>query len=209
MKILVVGATGGLGVHLVLESLSRGHTVSALVRDADKLRAKLGNAAAKLDRLHVGDASDPAQVEEAARGMDTVLSGSGAVLPVARALAEGVKNAGAGKLVYVAGATNVLADDGVTPAWKEWAKVWPGAETAFKSHSACIDAIRASGINYSVFCPAMMREVGKKTVPPPAIRINRQSGPFVSYEDAAQVMVTAAEVKDYDGQLFTAATKRE
>ena len=52
----------------------------------------------------------------------------------------------------------------------------------------------------------MMRNVGAVSVPPPAIKINRQSGGFVSYEDAAWVMVHAAEVADYDNQLITAAT---
>lgn len=121
-------------------------------------------------------------------------------------LAEQSKAAGVGKLVWVAGASNVVLDDGVTPAWTLWAKRWAGAENAFKTHGACIDAIRASGVNYVIWCPAFMKAAGAKSAPAPTVRVNRVSGDFVSYEDAAAVMVSAAEVPDWDGQLITAAT---
>jgi hypothetical protein len=40
------------------------------------------------------------------------------------------------------------------------------------------------------------------------MRINRDAGPFVSYEDAAWVMLEAATTHDYDRQLVSGATDR-
>ena len=68
MKTLLLGATGSLGRHLVPQALSRGHEVTVLVRDRSKL---LGPDA----RLHVsvGDALDPASVNDAVRGQDAIV----------------------------------------------------------------------------------------------------------------------------------------
>ena len=104
-----------------------------------------------------------------------------------------------------------MSEDGVTPDWVNVAKYWPPAERAYAAHGACIDAIRATGINHVVFCPGFMQAAGQKTAATPSIRINRPSpGTAVgSYEDAAWVMVQAAEVSDYDGQLITAGFPKE
>ena len=210
LSLLVVGATGGLGKHLVKEGLNRGHSVSVLVRNREKLEAEFApNVLSALKEVHVADAGADAElVRQACSGKDVVLSGSGAVEPVADTVANQAKLAGVKKFVYVAGATNVMDEDGVTPLWKKYASYWPPAERAYNSHGKCIEAIRRSGINYVVFCPALMKEVGSKSNPVQIPKINRESGGFVSYEDAAHVMVDAAELPTWDNQLITAATQR-
>lgn len=113
-------------------------------------------------------------------------------------------------MVFVAGATNVMQEDGVTPMWKRYAKTIPTAERMYTSHKACIDAIVATGVSYSVFCPGLMKSMGDKSNGVPDslnIRINRPSNGdgSVSYEDAAYAMVYALDPA-FDGQLFTAST---
>jgi putative NADH-flavin reductase len=68
MKILILGATGSLGRHLVPQALSRGHEVTVLVRDPSKLHASGAS-------LHVivGDALNPAIVDESVRIQDAVI----------------------------------------------------------------------------------------------------------------------------------------
>jgi putative NADH-flavin reductase len=68
MKILVFGATGGTGRHVVEQGLGRGHEVTAFVRDPDKLRVEH-------ERLRVaqGDALDYETVERAVHGQDAVV----------------------------------------------------------------------------------------------------------------------------------------
>jgi uncharacterized protein YbjT (DUF2867 family) len=68
MKVLVLGATGGTGRHLVRKLLERGHEVTALVRSP-------AGVTEKSDHLHliVGDARDPAAIGRSVEGQDTVV----------------------------------------------------------------------------------------------------------------------------------------
>jgi putative NADH-flavin reductase len=73
MKLLIFGATGGTGRHLVQQALTQGHTVTAFVRDP----ARLDLAHPNLTAVQ-GDVLDPAAVERAVPGHDAVLSAIGA-----------------------------------------------------------------------------------------------------------------------------------
>ncbi|MFF2147127.1 NAD(P)-dependent oxidoreductase [Kitasatospora sp. NPDC058190] len=72
MKLAVLGATGGIGRHLVALALADGHHVTAAVRDPARLPVHH-------DRLTVvrADALDPASLEPVIEGADAVLSGIG------------------------------------------------------------------------------------------------------------------------------------
>ncbi len=139
LRFLIIGATGGLGKALVAESLSRGHGVSVLVRSREKLDVELQDAAQKLSAVNVGDAGDAATVARAAEGQDVVFLAAGANVALATSAAAACVSGGKkAKLLAVAGATNVMAEDGVTPDWVNWAEKWPPAERAFKAHDAVI-----------------------------------------------------------------------
>lgn len=69
MRIVVFGASSASGKLLVEKALSKGHIVTAFVRDA----SKLGTTHDKM-KIVTGNALDPAQVEDAVRGSDAVLS---------------------------------------------------------------------------------------------------------------------------------------
>lgn len=209
LSVLVVGATGGLGKALVQECLNRGLSISVLIRSKDKFDKEFSNVnhVWPSSNIFVGDAaSDSSIVKKACEGKDVVLMGIGAVEGIARLVAEQSKAVGVKKIVHVAGATNVMDEDGITPLWKKYSSTWPPAEKVFITHGKCIDAIRQTGINHVIFCPAYMANKGIKSTPVAAPKVNRESGNFVSYEDAAHVMVDAAEKSDWDGQLITAAT---
>jgi uncharacterized protein YbjT (DUF2867 family) len=72
MRILIFGATGATGSHLVDQALERGHRVSAFVRDPLRLTR---NDPALLSVA--GDVMDPATVEPALQGQDAVLCALG------------------------------------------------------------------------------------------------------------------------------------
>lgn len=71
-RILVLGATGGTGRQVVAQALEAGHTVTAFVRDAQRL-------AMAHDRLRVmtGDVRNDDQLGTAVRGQEAVLSALG------------------------------------------------------------------------------------------------------------------------------------
>jgi uncharacterized protein YbjT (DUF2867 family) len=66
-KILVIGATGNIGTHLVRELKARNAPVRAFVRDRDAAIAKLGDV-----ELAVGDVADPDALRRALVGVDRV-----------------------------------------------------------------------------------------------------------------------------------------
>ena len=206
-EVLIVGV-GGLGNAMVNEALERGLQVSVMVRDEAKSRARLGEeTAARLKNVIIGDATDPASLDRAMQGVDVVLSGKGAHLEMARAMAHAVKRNGVQKLCWPAGGMNLMAEDGVTPVYLSYVDRMPGAEALYRSHQVCIDAIREAGINYMVFCPGFMSAHGRRSADVRStVRINREAGMSVSYEDAAWVMLEAAVTDTYDGQLVSAAT---
>ena len=72
MKILVIGATGLTGNHLVRKLLAQGHEVSAFVRDASKMTAH----DPKLNVV-LGEARDLATLEKAVKGQEAVFSAFG------------------------------------------------------------------------------------------------------------------------------------
>jgi len=69
MSIVVVGSTGNIGVPLVQELISKGHTVTAVTRDAKKSANLWGNnALVKL--VEVTDYKNAAQLEAALKGAE-------------------------------------------------------------------------------------------------------------------------------------------
>ena len=72
MKVLVFGASGGIGRLLVAGALAQGHGVTAFVRRADALEPRDGL------RIHTGDLFDPQSVSDAVDGQRAVFSALGA-----------------------------------------------------------------------------------------------------------------------------------
>ncbi len=207
MNILIIGV-GGLGKCMVEEALARDLNVSVLVRRQAKLEHDLGNDnLSRLHKIHIGDASDVQTLDRAMQDINVVLSGVGARPELAEALAEAVKRNNLRKLCWPAGTTNVLADDGITPNYKNLLHLGNWVKQAYRVHGMCIDFIQKADINYVIFCPGRMTGVGHRSPNvQETIRINRDAGSFVSYEDAAWVMLEAATTDTYDRKLISAAT---
>ena len=69
LNVLVVGATGSIGRHVVEQSLSAGHRTIALVRDRARAEQILPDGA----ELVVGDGTDPSTLTAAVEGIDAVV----------------------------------------------------------------------------------------------------------------------------------------
>ena len=72
-RVLVAGATGYLGSHVVAALKQRGHWVRALARD----RARLGPLAAQADDVFIGQITDPQTLAHACDDVDAVFSSVG------------------------------------------------------------------------------------------------------------------------------------
>jgi putative NADH-flavin reductase len=83
MKLVVLGATGGTGLEIVRQAIERGHSVTAFVRSAERLKSHQ-------DRITVkqGDLLNSADLEQVIRDHDAVLSGFGPRVPISKADAD-------------------------------------------------------------------------------------------------------------------------
>ena len=66
--VLVIGATGSIGRHVVSEALNQGYQVKAFVRS--KSRARVLPAEAE---IIVGDLLDPSSIEKAVKGIEGII----------------------------------------------------------------------------------------------------------------------------------------
>lgn len=106
MKVLLVGATGNLGLRLVAALLTHGHSVIAFVRSSNKLESLLPASVYSQITVIQGDAKDPASIKRAIldANCDAVVNTAGlAALPpwgksdlpaIFRAVLDGVRQAG-------------------------------------------------------------------------------------------------------------------
>jgi uncharacterized protein YbjT (DUF2867 family) len=72
MRILVLGASGGVGRLVVEQALGHGHDVTALVRDPERFDLRHAHLT-----VVAGDVTDPEPVRRAMEGADTVISALG------------------------------------------------------------------------------------------------------------------------------------
>lgn len=107
MKIVILGASRGVGLHVVEQALEAGHTVTAFVRSPEKFAVKHANLI-----VFKGDAMDAVAVEYAIAGQDAVISALGPTRPPvphmmetsAKNIVAGMKKHGVRRLVSTTGA---------------------------------------------------------------------------------------------------------
>jgi putative NADH-flavin reductase len=119
MKLVVLGATGGIGLEIVRQAIEHGHTVTAFVRSPERLKPFRGRIA-----VIQGDVLNSVELERAIEGHDAVLSGFGPRVPVAKsdtrllrdfasALTEAMRQARVRRVVVVS--TAFLFRDSIIP----------------------------------------------------------------------------------------------
>jgi putative NADH-flavin reductase len=98
MKVALVGATGNIGSKIMAELLSRGHTVTAIARNADKL-----SPSAKVNIVAI-DASDTGGLAKALRGHDAAVSSAPFAPGLSECIIAAVKQSGVKRYIMVGGA---------------------------------------------------------------------------------------------------------
>lgn len=119
MKLLVLGATGGIGLEIVRQALDRNHKVTAFVRAPDRLKS----IAARFGVIQ-GDPLSTAELGRAIEDHDAILSGFGPRVPIAKsdstllhrfgvALSDAMKRVGVPRAIIVS--TAFLFRDSIIP----------------------------------------------------------------------------------------------
>lgn len=199
MRILVLGATGKTGTHVVRSALAAGHSVTAFVREPARMRVQHPD----LD-VAVGEVtSDAAALAAAAEACGAAISGLGsghslssvlsptvmtdAMPVVVRALSE----AGVQRLVFMSslgvGGTWALTP----PALKVMYK--PALSRVFADKAAGERVLRASELDWTLVCPPMLTDGPRTGRYEAAERLRLGGMPRISRADVADFMVSQVE----------------
>lgn len=152
MKIIVFGATGGVGRSVVEQALEHGYEVTAFVRTPDKLKVTG-------DKITVvqGDAFHVEQVAAAIAGHDAVVSCLGSnqgmkksadLQTMAKNIVAGMQQHGIQRIIYTAsaGINDELPGIG--------GKLMMGVlKQVLIDHRAAVDAIQEAGLTYTIVRP--------------------------------------------------------
>lgn len=145
--VLVTGATGFLGNHLVKALVENGYRVRALVRDLSK-GERLKNQGVDLVK---GDMTDPESLKEATKGVETVINLVGIIsggerlykaihTEGTRNLVRSAKDNGAKRFIYIS--ANGASRDGAT--------------AYFRTKWEAEEEVRSSGLGYTIFRPSVL-----------------------------------------------------
>lgn len=154
MKIVVIGATGSLGRHVVEQALAQGHHVSAFSRHPEKL----GLEDPKL-RLVPGDAFDIRAVAAAIAGQDAVIVTLGAGFKGeirtagTRNAIDGMKTHGVKRLICL---STMGAGDSRPMLNFFWKRIMFGLllRSAYADHLEQERVVQASGLDWTLVRPA-------------------------------------------------------
>jgi len=153
MNIIVFGATGTIGRHLVKQALSEGHAVTAFARRP----AALGVSHPSLT-VRSGDVLDAASVNDAVRGHDAVLVALGA------GRKGTVRSAGTRHIIEVMrrhGLRRLICQSTLGTGHSRalltffWKRIMFGflLKDAYADHEAQEDLVRESGLDWTIVRP--------------------------------------------------------
>ncbi|CAB3699765.1 NAD(P)-dependent oxidoreductase [Paraburkholderia phenoliruptrix] len=210
LKIALFGATGMIGSRIAAEAARRGHQVTALARNPERVPAGVPNLkAAQADVL------DAASVGAAVRGHDVAASAYapphgdvGALAKATHALVEGVRAAGLKRLVVVGGAGSLevapgkqLVDsDGFPDAYKA---------VALAHRDALGDYRGVADLDWTFFSPAALIAPGERTgkfrTGTNSLIADAEGNSRISAEDYAIAFVDELEQGRFIRQIATVA----
>jgi hypothetical protein len=213
MRVVLYGATGMIGSRILKELLSRGHTVTAVVRDPAKL------APQKNLTIEKGDILDADSIAKLAWGADVVISSYappvgaqgpdpakvGQLVEATRALIAGARRAGAPRIIMVGGAGSLEVSPGLQIVDA------PSFPDAYKpvalAHRDAYYVMRECELNWTYFSPAMIIQPGERTgkfrLGLNALISDDKGNSSISAEDYAVALVDEVEQGRHTKQRFT------
>jgi len=199
-KIAIIGATGRAGSQLLEEALRRGHTVTAIARNTDKIGVRPGVIAKQVDAL------DAQALEQAIRGNDVVISAAHFATLPAEAVINPVKKAGVKRLLVVGGAGSLLLSGGSrvidSPGFPEEYKAEASAGSVF------LDTLRQEkDLDWTFLSPSAefteTARTGKFRLGQDELLVSSEGRSWISFADFAIALIDEVETPKHSRQRFT------
>ncbi|MCX4666890.1 NAD(P)H-binding protein [Streptomyces sp. NBC_01381] len=213
MRITVFGAAGNVGSRVVTEALTRGHEVTAVVRDPARFGELHPDAAHR-----TGDAQDPEQIAELSAGQDLVVNATRPApgrerehAAISRALLAGLADINGVRLMIVGGAGSltvpgkegVLAIDDPAYVPTAWRHIALASNDQY-------DAVRTADteVDWTYLSPSALLEPGVRTgtfrLGTDELIVDAEGNSSLSMEDLAVALLDEAELPKHRRTRFTA-----
>jgi len=199
-KIAIIGATGRAGSQLLEEALRRGHTVTAIARNTDKIGVRPGVTVKQVDAL------DAQALEQAVSGNDVVISAAHFATLPAEAVINPVKKAGVKRLLVVGGAGSLLLSGGSrvidSPGFPEEYKAEASAGSVF------LDTLRQEkDLDWTFLSPSAefveTARTGKFRLGQDELLVSNEGRSWISFADFAIALIDEVETPKHSRQRFT------
>jgi hypothetical protein len=209
MHIALYGATGKSGSRILAELLTRGHQVTAIVRDPSKLEGRTGLTVVQ------GDVSSAQSIVEKIKGADAVVSAyapplndTDQLLPVTERFLKAMKQAGVNRFLVVGGAGSLEVAPGVTLiASGHLPPEWKGIAVSHANVLELLKTSKAADLNWTYFSPAAYFGPGERTgkfrLGTDQLLANEQHESRISMEDYAIALVDELESPKHERARFT------
>jgi len=215
MKIALIGATGFVGSKLLREALTRGHHVTAIVRDPAKLTEQSENLT-----VVTGDVNQVAETAAQLAGHDVVINSFNAgwtnpnlyhdFLQGSRNIEAATEQSGTKRLIAIGGAGSLYVDGQQLVDGPDFpANIKPGATAA---RDYLNELKKNDSLDWTFVSPAIEMHPGIDTGRTGHYRLGLDSPVFnaegrsiLSGEDLALVILDEAEQPKHSRQRFTAA----
>ena len=200
MKIALIGATGFIGSRLLAELTSRGHQVTAIVRNPGKVPQGAGITALK------GDVYDKDGLAALLAGHDAVISAVHFTASDPAVLLAAVKQSGVKRYLVVGGAGSLEVAPGVKLFdTKEFPAIY--LDEARKG-GAFLDLLKGENdLDWTFLSPSALIEPGERTgkfrLGQDQLLVGDNGQSRVSAEDYAIALIDELEKPAYSRQRFT------
>jgi putative NADH-flavin reductase len=210
-SIVLFGSTGMIGQRILAEALSRGHNITAMLRET----SRTGEHRANLS-YRTGDIFNPGDIAAAAVDHDVVVSAYGPgtgdaslIVKAAHSLIEGLTRVEPIRLIAVSGAGSLEVKPGVqlvdTP---DFPAAWKPVALA---HREAIEVFRKAGFaefDWTAASPSAVIEPGARTghyrTATDQLIVDAQGKSRISAEDFAVAIVDEIENPKFIEKRFTA-----
>ncbi|XKE95081.1 NAD(P)-dependent oxidoreductase [Metaplanococcus flavidus] len=214
MKIGIIGATGKAGSLIMKEAKSRGHEVTAIVRNSQKLPEEEDAAVLEKDIFDL-DANDLKQFDAVVNAFGVPPEKAEQHVEAGRSLINALKEAKDTRLLVVGGAGSLFVDEARTTRLNETPE-FPEAFKAIALNQSqnLADLEQAEGVQWTFLSPAAFfdpegKRTGRYQIGEDAFLVNRKGKSYISYKDYAIALVDEIENGWHINKRFTVVAESE
>ncbi|GHC69821.1 NAD(P)-dependent oxidoreductase [Limoniibacter endophyticus] len=199
-KVALVGASGNVGSRLLRELSSRGHSITAIARNPEKIETLEGVTATK------GDLNDAAALGEVLKGHEIVISSVHFSATDPDKLLSAVRASGAKRYLVVGGAGSLEVAPGKRLVDQ------PGFPAAYFNEAskgaAYLDMLRnQTDLDWTFLSPSAEFVAGERTgnfrLGQDTLLTDENGRSWISYEDFAIALVDEIQTPKHRGVRFT------